>query len=461
VVQPLRIPPQFRALLVATQFPKSNYSEAEFILFQLEPWQQRQIEIQSMSTITSTDYLDSIRLILITSYISFASLNPIINMQHAELATMRRLQTMVHQRTPLFTGESPEKLPKNVIVGQEKKSHPNPFEEVIGLYGETWLLVSCLHGFRQAVHLLHGQGCNLNRSDAWGRTPLCLTAATRHRTMLQTIHKIPTASDTSLVHMHMLPDHPPARSNIPADGTTAPNQVQLEHLYQQQAQLMDPPPQTPSLQTSVEAVEMVRLLCHLGADLDLADIGGRTPVYMAAHDNALMVVATLAANGADLAAEDVDGFTPLAVAKELGNDEVVTFLQLITLPTVWSPLRIAIGCRFLKDAALALKTGRFAAPEVFGVEEMMVIRNTAARGSPGLARKKTLQFALAATSGWAPSRHFLHHLAVRNAVRTVLLCAERLENDGQEMMPHLSHVPPELWLCVLGFFLRSDWTVLG
>jgi hypothetical protein len=136
---------------------------------------------------------------------------------------------------------------------------------------------------------------------------------------------------------------------------------------------------------------------------------------------------------------------------------------------------------------------------------------------------------LAATSGWSTTRHWLHHAAVRTAVHTLLLVAERLYRQAREegaaapdavgvasdraegsdpvtrsdpvkrspesielpsdccnvsggvavapavavaaadalpdQMQHpfpiekAPEVPPEIWLVIMRFFLRSDWAV--
>jgi hypothetical protein len=124
----------------------------------------------------------------------------------------------------------------------------------------------------------------------------------------------------------------------------------------------------------------------------------------------------------------------------------------------------------------------------------------------------TIKIIHAATSGWSPARHWLHHPTVRTAVHTVLLVAERLHGQarlevesadadvtataaavassaasGAAVVAAVSaaavdgvaapatkkpsnhatatapttepfpEIPPELWLVIMRFFLRSDW----
>ena len=98
----------------------------------------------------------------------------------------------------------------------------------------------------------------------------------------------------------------------------------------------------------------------------------------------------------------------------------------------------------------------------------------------------------AAYRGWAPARHWLHHAGVRSALHELLLVAERLrrrelgttsapalaagssssrggarrvsarkagrapqQQAAMQQLPPL--LPPELWLVVAGFVLRSWW----
>jgi len=64
-----------------------------------------------------------------------------------------------------------------------------------------------------------------------------------------------------------------------------------------------------------------------------------------------------------------------------------------------------------------------------------------------------------ALAGWAPARHFLFHPGVRGAVRTVLLVSERLQRQLQQRRAKLPELPVELWMLVIGFFLRGSWPV--
>ena len=91
----------------------------------------------------------------------------------------------------------------------------------------------------------------------------------------------------------------------------------------------------------------------------------------------------------------------------------------------------------------------------------------------------TIALAKAMCSGWSPARHFLHHAAVRDAVHTMLLVAERLrlrrgaQSGTRRSVQQLEHVaasegpvsivlpplPSELLLAVCSFVLRSHFAV--
>jgi hypothetical protein len=185
------------------------------------------------------------------------------------------------------------------------------------------------------------------------------------------------------------------------------------------------------------------------------------------------------------------GVTPLSLSHMQGYVAVVKWLDAIR---PWRPLQIAAGCRYYTAAAAALKLGLID-PEQGGIVAMLASRATAASTTPwgkievqppkealsedeeddlelpqeaerqrqrhrlaALAHVPacpfTTKFVRAATSGWSTTRHWLHHAALREAVHTVLLLAERLRRQGAvgEVPPHM---PPELWLVFACFFLRS------
>lgn len=142
----------------------------------------------------------------------------------------------------------------------------------------------------------------------------------------------------------------------------------------------------------------------------------------------------------------------------------------------WSPLRVAAYAQMYQHAASALKLGRID-PELDSftlwnklpeaeqtmsaadavVADALAIRSLALSAHPPCLR--TIDFVCAATSGWSPERHWLHHRAFRAAVHAVMLTNERLCRNAESNSSADPALPPELWLHLLGFCLRQDWQV--
>ena len=92
--------------------------------------------------------------------------------------------------------------------------------------------------------------------------------------------------------------------------------------------------------------------------------------------------------------------------------------------------------------------------------------------------KLTIKMVNDATRGWQRTTHWLHHAEFRRIVYTVVIVAARLELKAYSEPPgdalgetqtavaeaagetrRLPVLPIELWMCVMGFFLRSWWAV--
>ena len=184
--------------------------------------------------------------------------------------------------------------------------------------------------------------------------------------------------------------------------------------------------------------------------------------------------------------------------------------------TQWSPLRVAAACKLHRVIVDGLRYGRIT-PDAHGLQEHYRVRETARflnplpfgptlhesrwllppGGEHGAdddeddeeACSTTLKvggLVAAATSGWSPITHQLHHKGVRDAVHTLLLIAERLwqlhasaadkepgsstgtntgtgsdgsdGSDGSASMGGMpSDLPPEIWRLALSFVLRQWW----
>ena len=170
-----------------------------------------------------------------------------------------------------------------------------------------------------------------------------------------------------------------------------------------------------------------------------------------------------------------------------------------------SQLQIAAGCRLYKDAAAALRCGRMD-PDTAGIKEMLGAIETS-RTLPGKLPwahaythpicEDTIKLVAAATRGWRPCTHWLHHPLFRQAIYAVHVVACRLDSkgaactaaeeekgvaaagaDGTKRPPSKPTgkrrskkkrsskyvptpvLPPELWHHVCGFLQRSWWEVV-
>ena len=168
----------------------------------------------------------------------------------------------------------------------------------------------------------------------------------------------------------------------------------------------------------------------------------------------------------------------------------------------WSPLRVGASCRMHADIAVALNIGEMD-PDADSTPAEMMAAVAAAKAVPaslGLPAELgicpiTTKMVIAATRGWGPRRHLLHHVLVRKAVHATLLVSQRLvrRNDAERVaaenschgvgtgagdvsasadseaaevsdqelaaMEQLPLLPPELWIFIMGFFQRSWWDV--
>ena len=216
-----------------------------------------------------------------------------------------------------------------------------------------------------------------------------------------------------------------------------------------------------------------------------ADPNAGCPLHAAcSFEGDVAVAQQLAVFGADVSLEDPNGFTPAQLATR-NHPDLATWLAAVS---TWPRLRIAAACRLHSELAFQLQHGMFdpdhtnvagaVGAQVFESQSASFAAAIAAAGStPGHVPwpdappvcDATLQVVRAATQGWAPERHTLHHAGVRVAVKAVLLTSQRLaravdamfedgdkDEDAAEMLQNL--LPSELWESIMFFFLRSWWS---
>jgi ankyrin repeat protein len=205
---------------------------------------------------------------------------------------------------------------------------------------------------------------------------------------------------------------------------------------------------------------------------------GSTPLHTAARNNHRDVAQLLVVYGADMTATTLSGRTPKASAAKKEHKELAAWFGAMA---GWSQLRVAARCRLHAAVADQLKRGRID-PDMLPWSELASARETSATASTDLpwgdapdVCQITVKLIKAATQGWAPTAHWLHHTNIRTTVRTVLLVSERLHVQSvAESVPStrrrgrsatvaaaavLPILPPEMWVAVLRFLLRRHWSV--
>ena len=133
--------------------------------------------------------------------------------------------------------------PDTNIVGYPLKCGSSRRQKLLsGLRQKTWLVMAALYNYEDAVKMIAKHGGDLNRQDFGGRTPVNLVAASRHRDGLRYM-LTPSACFVRA-----------ATISVASKGLRSPAQ---------------------------EAAQMVRVLARLGANLNIADEGNRSPAWMA------------------------------------------------------------------------------------------------------------------------------------------------------------------------------------
>ena len=240
---------------------------------------------------------------------------------------------------------------------------------------------------------------------------------------------------------------------------------------------------------------------------------GATPLHEAAFQGRLAVAQLLLVHGADPTAKQVNGLSPHQFAEYMNHLNLSEWLDAVA---GWSSLRVAAGCRLHKAVAEQLERGVLD-PDRLDRSELVLSLETAVApphtlvGWPDACAPTvctpTVRLFRALRFGWAPPRHWFYHAGVRKAVHTVLLTGERLQHSSRlRQLEHeraaaastvggsvavgrvgatgntrrirgnesgdyeagnsegactlqLPAFPPEMWVVVMRFFLRSDWMV--
>jgi ankyrin repeat protein len=72
-----------------------------------------------------------------------------------------------------------------------------------------------------------------------------------------------------------------------------------------------------------EDVELVSKLCDLGADLNIRNFNGNTPLHTAVYRHNELLIRKLVEHGADRSVQNLSGYTPLDLADHLKSNEAI------------------------------------------------------------------------------------------------------------------------------------------
>lgn len=225
-------------------------------------------------------------------------------------------------------------------------------------------------------------------------------------------------------------------------------------------------------------LSIARMLLHHGGvclQADQHSETGSTAMHLAVKSSVLETVQLLMVFGAEVAPLSNQGETPMDIARDGGHTHIADWLN---ATFGWSPLRIGAGCRMHADIAAALKAGEMDPDEqcTTGQLQAAITTANATPGTLGWADapavcQETTKLVVAATKGWGPTRHWLHHTGVRAAVCSVLVMSERMHRSStvgagksssrsrstRALSAALPLLPPEMWLHIMSYFQRSWW----
>jgi ankyrin repeat protein len=197
--------------------------------------------------------------------------------------------------------------------------------------GSTALHIAAYYGQKNVIATLIQLGANPNHPDSMGHTPLHTAVMDGKLAAFQALLEggananIVNRGGCTPLHLAALKGQDNFIDALITSGVS-PNQLM-----------------TPQRKTSIYlAAEKghtatIRRLAELGADVNIANIGGYTPMHVAVYCNKSKSIETLCELGADINTVNRDHMTPINLAANQGNMELISILldqgaSLITAP---------------------------------------------------------------------------------------------------------------------------------
>lgn len=189
-------------------------------------------------------------------------------------------------------------------------------------YGVTPLIAAAAAGNDKVVEYLIAQGADVTAKDDLGKTALIYAIGFDNPKLISSLIKL----DNKAVN---LPDNSGNTPLIYAAQKGLVNNIKL--LLANGAKVDYRNPATGLSALSAAAAEdqsaAIRLLVRTGkADVNLADLSGRTPIFYAVEQNKADALRTLISLGADVNAQDNNGVTPLMRASAKNRQDCVNIL---------------------------------------------------------------------------------------------------------------------------------------
>jgi hypothetical protein len=178
--------------------------------------------------------------------------------------------------------------------------------------GQTALHIASASGKTEMIDLLLRNGAAINKKDNEGKTALILSA---QRNQLGSVIKLLDRGAD-----------PNAKDSAGQSAVEYARKNQKEAIVQAITKAAS---QKPKLHAAIQAGDLsaVSRLAREGADLNMPDAGGVTPLILAVRNDRQGIVRTLLEQGADIELRDSSGKTALEHAQELKNQALITLLM--------------------------------------------------------------------------------------------------------------------------------------
>ena len=194
---------------------------------------------------------------------------------------------------------------------------PTPCNE----FGESLLLLACDNGQVQVARLLLEAYADVNAADKDGETPLLMASCNGCPVIVRVL--LEARADPNLAN---------DEGSTPLQEASANGNVEDARILIEAGAEKDFRHQN-FLSTAIWVAtqnghpEVVSLLLELGADMNLADLDGATPLHVASSQNNVGISNLLVQAGADIDLPDCQGFTALHFASKHGHAEIVSLLN--------------------------------------------------------------------------------------------------------------------------------------